>query len=40
VFALQKVRYRGLAKNLPQLVVTAALAKLFMVRRQLLRLQG
>jgi IS5 family transposase len=40
VFGFQKVRYRGLAKNLHRLEVTAALANLFMVRRQLLRLQG
>jgi IS5 family transposase len=36
VFGFQKVRYRGLAKNLHRLEVTAALANLFMVRRQLL----
>ena len=35
-----KVRYRGLAKNLHRLEVTAALANLFMVRRQLPRIQG
>jgi IS5 family transposase len=40
VFGFQEVRYRGLAKNLHRLEVTAALANLFMVRRQLLRLQG
>ena len=40
VFGFQKVRYRGLAKNLHRLEVTAALANLFMVRRQLLRVQG
>ena len=40
LFGFQKVRYRGLAKNLHRLEVTAALANLFMVRRQLLRLQG
>ena len=33
----QKVRYRGLAKNLHRLQVTAGLANLFMVRRRLLR---
>jgi len=38
VFGFQKVRYRGLAKNLHRLEVTAALANLFMVRRQLLAL--
>jgi transposase, IS5 family len=37
VFGFQKVRYRGLAKNLHRLEVTAALANLFMVRRRLLR---
>jgi IS5 family transposase len=37
VFGFQKVRYRGLAKNLHRLEATAALANLFMVRRQLLR---
>jgi len=36
VFGFQKVRYRGLAKNLHRLEVTAALANLFMIRRQLL----
>jgi IS5 family transposase len=40
IFGFQKVRYRGLAKNLHRLEVTAALANLFMVRRQLLHLQG
>lgn len=40
VFGFQKVRYRGLAKNLHRLEVTAALANLFMVRRHLLRLAG
>ena len=40
VFAFQKVRYRGLAKNLHRLEVAAALANLFMVRRRLLRLAG
>lgn len=37
VFGFQKVRYRGLAKNLHRLEVTAALANLFMARRKLLR---
>jgi len=32
----QKVRYRGLAKNLHRLEVSAALANLFMMRRRLL----
>jgi IS5 family transposase len=36
LFGFTKVRYRGLAKNLHRLEVTAALANLFMVRRQLL----
>jgi hypothetical protein len=37
VFGFTKVRYRGLNKNAHRLVVTCALANLFMVRRQLLR---
>jgi IS5 family transposase len=36
VFGFQKVRYRGLAKNLHRLEVTAALTNLYMVRRRLL----
>lgn len=36
VFGFHKVRYRGLAKNLHRLEVSAALANLFMVRRRLL----
>jgi IS5 family transposase len=36
VFGFQKVRYRGLAKNLHRLEVTAALTNLFMVRGRLL----
>ncbi len=36
IFGFTKVRYRGLAKNLHRLEVTAALANLFMVRRRLL----
>jgi len=36
VFGFQKVRYRGLAKNLHRLEVTAALTNLHMVRRRLL----
>jgi transposase, IS5 family len=36
VFGFQKVRYRGLAKNLHRLQVTPALTNLFMVRRRLL----
>ena len=35
IFGFQKVRYRGLAKNLHRLEVTAALANLFMARRRL-----
>ena len=37
VFGFQKVRYRGLAKNLHRLQVAAGLANLFMHRRRLLR---
>ena len=40
VFGFAKVRYRGLKKNLHRLLVTCALANLFMVRRHLLRCQG
>src|ERR1700757_4370382 len=40
VFGFAKVRYRGLNKNLHRLLVTCALANLFMVRRHLLRCQG
>ena len=36
IFGFQKVRYRGLAKNLHRLEVSAALANLYMVRRRLL----
>ena len=36
VFGFQKVRYRGLAKNLHRLEATAALANLFLVKRRLL----
>ena len=36
IFGFQKVRYRGLAKNLHRLEVTAALANLYTVRRRLL----
>jgi IS5 family transposase len=35
-----KVRYRGLKKNTNRLLVTCALANLFMVHRHLLRRQG
>jgi IS5 family transposase len=37
IFGFRKVRYRGLAKNLHRLEVTAALTNLYLVRRQLLR---
>jgi len=37
VFGFTKVRYRGLAKNAHRLIVTCALANLFMARRHLLR---
>ena len=40
IVGFNKVRYRGLAKNRHRLEVTAALANLFMVRRQLLRVPG
>lgn len=36
VFGFQKVRYRGLAKNLNRLEATAALVNLFLVKRRLL----
>jgi len=36
-FGFRKTRYRGLAKNLHRLEVTAALANLYIVRRRLLR---
>jgi transposase, IS5 family len=36
VFGFRKTRYRGLAKNLHRLEVTAALVNLFIVRRRLL----
>ena len=39
-FGFTKVRYRGLAKNGHRLLVTAALANLFMARRTLIALQG
>ncbi len=38
IFNFTKVRYRGLAKNGNRLFVAAALANLYMVRRQLLAL--
>ena len=37
VFGFAKVRYRGLKKNTHRLLVTCALANLFIVRRHLLR---
>jgi len=37
VFGFQKVRYRGLAKNTHRLVVTCALANLYLVRARLLQ---
>ncbi len=39
VFGFAKVRYRGLAKNAHRLLVTCALANLFIARRHLLRCQ-
>ena len=39
VFGFAKVRYRGLKKNTHRLLVTCALANLFVVRRHLLRCQ-
>ncbi len=39
VLGFTKVRYRGLAKNAHRLLVTCALANLFMARRHLLRRQ-
>jgi IS5 family transposase len=40
VFGFAKVRYRGLIKNAHRLIVTCALANLFIARRHLLRCQG
>ncbi len=37
IFGFKKTRYRGLAKNLHRLEVTAALTNLYLVRRRLLR---
>lgn len=37
IFGFRKTRYRGLAKNLHRLEVTAALTNLYMVRRRLLK---
>jgi IS5 family transposase len=39
VFGFAKVRYRGLKKNAHRLLVTCALANLFIARRYLLRSQ-
>ena len=39
-FGHAKVRYRGLAKNTPQLTMMFALSNLWMVRSQILRLKG
>jgi len=39
VFGFAKVRYRGLKKNAHRLIVTCALANLFIARRHLLRFQ-
>jgi len=39
VFGFAKVRYRGLKKNTHRLLVTCALANLFIARRHLLRRQ-
>ena len=39
VFGFAKLRYRGLNKNRHRLLVTCALANLFMARRHLLRCQ-
>ena len=40
VFGFAKVRYRGLNKNTHRLLVTCALANLFIARRHLLHRQG
>jgi transposase, IS5 family len=40
LFGFTKARYRGLAKNANRFFVTCALANLFVVRRQLMCLQG
>ncbi len=37
IFGFRKTRYRGLAKNLHRMEVTAALANLYIVRRRLLK---
>ncbi len=38
IFGFAKTRYRGLEKNAHRLLVTCALANLYMVRRRLLRI--
>jgi IS5 family transposase len=40
IFGFAKVRYRGMMKNANRFFVTCALANLFMVRRDLMRIQG
>jgi IS5 family transposase len=40
IFGFAKVRYRGLNKNTHRLLVTCALANLFIARRHLLRCSG
>jgi IS5 family transposase len=40
VFGFAKTRYRGLTKKTHRLLVTCALANLFIARRHLLRCQG
>jgi len=40
IFGFVKVRYRGLEKNAHRLFVTCALANLYLVRKQLLRVTG
>lgn len=40
IFGFAKVRYRGMMKNANRFFVTCALANLFMVRRNLMRIQG
>jgi len=39
-FGFTKVRYRGLAKNIHRLKVTAALTNLFLARKHRFALQG
>ena len=40
IFGFAKTRYKGLAKNAHRLLVTCALANLYMLRRRLWRLSG